>query len=80
MPKPKQMPYEDLYDEMVDDQAYYLSKLVQLSRKARNTLDKIGVDPYSVLDDIQCTAYECIKDALRPGFLKKAEELGLKGP
>lgn len=70
--------YGDLYDEMVSDPAQEISQMLEFGEEARAAIAARGVDPDKMLDSIRDSAYEDIKESLRPVFYARCEELGIK--
>jgi hypothetical protein len=70
--------YGDLYDEMVTEPAREISQMLEFGDAARAAIDARGVDPDDMLVGIRESAYEDIKESLRPVFYARCEELGIK--
>jgi len=67
----------DLYDEMVTNPANEIINHLDLSETGRARLISLGLDPDKVLGYIKESAYEDIKESLRPAFEGRAHELGI---
>jgi hypothetical protein len=70
--------YDDLYDKMVTDPAWEISRMLEFGEAARAVITACGVDPNEMLAGICESAYEDIKEWLRPAFYARCEELSIK--
>jgi hypothetical protein len=73
-----QSAYNALYDEMVTDPANEISQLLEFGAAARAMIHARGIDPDRLLESMRENAYEDAKDALRPLFYARCNELGIK--
>jgi hypothetical protein len=69
---------DDLYDDMVTNPAWEISRMLEFGDAARAAITARGVDPDEMLDGIGESAYEAIKEWLLPVYFARCEELGIQ--